>query len=185
MMDDLEAPSPPVVFGGDVTPSRTRSGHEQTRQRNSLPAIFLLYSRQDEYLVGAAVFTDVYRLAQGDPDAFWLATRGVELEFPIAVTKSMCQYQSTVFTLKRDVETRVRQSMSTVGDVMLATHYPEFESKRFRCFTTDLQTCKNLLASSSGSLYLRSPASYLLTAGVVATVVPRLPVLELDEVEDS
>ena len=106
-MDALEAPSPPVVFGGDVTPSRRPSGHDLTRQRNALPTVFLLYSRQDEYLVGAAVFTDVYRLAQGDPDAFWLATRGVELEFPIAVTKSMCQFQSTVFMLKRDVETRI------------------------------------------------------------------------------
>ena len=122
-MLELEPPLPPTVCDVEASSHRqSPSGHQKTRMRNSLPAVFLLYVRQLELILGAGVFTDAFQLENGDPDVFWNATRLVELADHIPITQSMCQYRGNIFLLRPEAETSVRESTTVQGEgVMLAS----------------------------------------------------------------
>ena len=152
------------------------TGHDRRRAANCLPSAFFLYAGELRAIIGAAVCTRVFRVDDNVGAAFWEFTRAVKLLQPVAVDSRNTNYRGQVFILKSGGEAAARLSVSVPGGY-IASHYPEFEQRRFRCFNLKARDCDKLFSSPSVVEFVETKSSWVVSAGVVAETVPALPAI--------
>ena len=175
----------PDVLGAREPARAQKSGHQKRKAGNSLPTCFLLYVKTPaKAIVGAAIFTECFRVTSGPPEVYWQCSRVVELVAPFALETSMVEFFGSVFRLRPHVEAQVRLCEAKAGGV-LAGHFAESEHARIRCFSVQEDAAASLVGVRADRIIrIRTPASYTLSAGVSPSVVAGLPALVQDEPEE-
>ena len=140
-----------------------------------------LYRKASRSIAGAAVFVEVHAVVPDPENAWWTVARGVALEREELVTREMVMCYGGVFLLRPAVEAKLRTS-SVVPGGLLATHFPEFEAKRFRCFAIDDQEIALILRDPGKAVIVRTPATYVGCAGVVPIRVQDVPIKPEDDI---
>ena len=110
-----------------------KSGSDRRKEANRLPRAFFVYVKSAHAVVGAAVFLRACQVGDAICRAVWETTRGVMLARPFEITAAMARARGQVFALTAVAEANLRQQTAHVGG-MLATLFPEFEGRPFRCF---------------------------------------------------
>ena len=94
---------------------------------------------------------------------------------PFEITAAMARARGQVFALTAVAEANLRQQTAHVGG-MLATHFPEFEGRPFRCFLVSAEDGHAMVQCPSATVCITTPSTYLGSAGVKAELVAHLPV---------
>ena len=160
-MDDLIADEyvPPPAGGA------RRSGGSRLKERNELPLVFFIYQKELRLVQGAAICHKASVIRGDNTTVWWRFSRPVRLVEPVHVDRTLTKYYGLVFALKPAAETAIRLSPVTAGG-SLATHFPEFETRIWRCFLLTAVQVETVLGGLTASTLIMTPYRHVQAAGI-------------------